>query len=154
MSERTEPIWANDLFDFAQILQVGYLWPKNVSSKGISFAAFGVRHSSMLLQNGLKITPYLALKMSVTKALSNGIETKCHHSIIYSPYYSPENRSHYFTISDFWDYHPVRRCTLYGYAIDGKHQIWKTTFSVIEFPFINGTEHFEDLVISCHLSYT
>ena len=62
MSERTEPIWAKDFFDLAQILQAGYLWPKNISSKEISLAAFGVHHTSMPLQNGRKITPYLALK--------------------------------------------------------------------------------------------
>ena len=65
MSERTELIWANDFFDFALILQVGYLWPKNVSSKGISLAAFGVRHTSIPLQNGRKITPYLASKRAL-----------------------------------------------------------------------------------------
>ena len=35
MSQRTEPLWANYHFYFAQILQVGYLWPNKVSSKGI-----------------------------------------------------------------------------------------------------------------------
>ena len=27
-------MWANDFFDFAQILQVGYLWPKTSRAKG------------------------------------------------------------------------------------------------------------------------
>ena len=62
MSVRTEPIWANDSFDFTQILQVGYHWPNNVSSKEISLAAFGVRHTSMPLQNG-----------------RFGLENKCYH---------------------------------------------------------------------------
>ena len=38
-------------FDFAQILLVCYLWFKNVSSKGIFLAAFGVRHTRMPLPN-------------------------------------------------------------------------------------------------------
>ena len=77
-------------FDFAQILRVGYLWPKTVSSKGISLAAFGVPRTSMPLQSGLKITPYLASKMSVNAEHTNGIQTKRHHSNIYSPLYFPK----------------------------------------------------------------
>ena len=87
MSERTEPIWENDIFRFRSNFAG---WPKNVSSKEISLAAFGVRHTSMPLQNGRKITPYLASKTSVTTAHRNGIQTKRHHSNIYSPKYSPK----------------------------------------------------------------
>ena len=85
MSESTEPIIIGKRYfsDFAQILQVGYDWPKNVSSKGISLAAFRVRHTSMplYLQNGRKITPYLASKASVTTAHRNGIQTKHHQAL-------------------------------------------------------------------------
>ena len=77
------------LFDFAQILQDGFLWPKTVSSKGISLAAFRVRHTSMPVQNGRKITPYLASKTSVTAEHRSGIQTKRHITNIYSPLYSP-----------------------------------------------------------------
>ena len=76
-------MWANDVFDFAQILHVGYLWAKSVSSKGISLAAFGVRHTSIPLQNGRKVTPYLGLKTSLSTAHRNGIQTKRHQSNIY-----------------------------------------------------------------------
>ena len=69
-------------FDFAQILQVGYHWPKNISSKGIFLAAFGVCRTSMPLQNGRKITPYLASTASATIARRNGIQTKRHHSTV------------------------------------------------------------------------
>ena len=71
-------------------MQVGYLWPKTVSSKGISLAAFGVPHTSAPLQNGRKITPYLASKTNVTTEHRSGIETKRHHSNICSPLYSPK----------------------------------------------------------------
>ena len=69
---------------------MGYLWPINVSSKGISLATFGVRRTDMPLHNGRKITPYLASKTSVTTAHRNGIQTKRRHSNIYSPKYSPK----------------------------------------------------------------
>ena len=67
MSERTEPIWAN-FFDFAQILQEGYHWSKNVSGKGSSPSAFRVCHTSMPLQNGQKNHPIFRL------------ENECYHS--------------------------------------------------------------------------
>ena len=41
-------------FDFDQFFQGGYHWPKTISSKGISLATLGVRHTSMPLQNDQK----------------------------------------------------------------------------------------------------
>ena len=43
----------------------------------------------MSLQNGRKITPFLASKMSVTTAYRNAVRMK-HHSNIYSPWCSPK----------------------------------------------------------------
>ena len=56
----------------------------------ISLPAFRVRHTSMPVQNGRKITPYLASKTSVTAEHRNGIQTKRHHTNIYFPLYSPK----------------------------------------------------------------
>ena len=60
-------------------------WPRIY---GISLAAFGVRSTSMPLQNGQIITPYLASETSVTTEHRNGIWTKRHHYSFHSPLYS------------------------------------------------------------------
>ena len=61
-------------FDLAQFLQVGYLWPKTVSSEGVSLAALEVRHTSTPLQNGRKINPYYPRKR--VSLQSTGMEYK------------------------------------------------------------------------------
>ena len=68
VSEDLNLLWGNDFFDSAQFLQVAYHWPKIPLGKGISLAAFGVRYTSMLLQNGRKVTPFSDSKTSGTTA--------------------------------------------------------------------------------------
>ena len=93
MSEKTDHRLQVEKFDFAQILQVSYLWGTFFKSKRIRARTLGYLRTRVPLQNGRKIAPFGAQRTRRSTAYRKQLQTNRHCAKVDLPYGYPNSKS-------------------------------------------------------------